>query len=326
MAHDLQAAGRHRPRKARSTWTNAATRCTRIFCALPSWPRCGNGWKSRQNWSGPPGWRPCSGSGHAAKDKYIGAPKPDERVGYQMVSFLVNKGRVFLDLLHNPVIHDYAAHLFRGEPYNLATHNGVILHKGSSSQVLHADQQAIPLVLDRPVMFAMMICLSDFEADMGATLVAPGSHRFPLPQLDGEPAEGVKEIGSELVPLTAPAGSALFWESRTWHGPQGGSTSDKARVSIGSIWAQHFVKPQDFFPAIVHDDVYETLTDADKEVLGFRVVREFGGAIGPRSPGDRRSNLNVRYPYIPELGKGGSKRAVPLDLTGAPGKSPQPGR
>jgi ectoine hydroxylase-related dioxygenase (phytanoyl-CoA dioxygenase family) len=266
-----------------------------------------------------------SGSGHAAKDKYIGAPKPDERVGYQMVSFLVNKGRVFLDLLHNPVIHDYAAHLFRGEPYNLATHNGVILHKGSSSQVLHADQQAIPLVLDRPVMFAMMICLSDFEADMGATLVAPGSHRFPLPQLDGEPAEQVKEIGSELVPLTAPAGSALFWESRTWHG-QGGSTSDKARVSIGSIWAQHFVKPQDFFPAIVHDDVYETLTDADKEVLGFRVVREFGGAIGPRSPGDRRSNLNVRYPYIPELGKGGSKRAVPLDLTGAPGKSPQPGR
>ena len=256
-----------------------------------------------------------SGSGHAGKDKYIGAPKPDERVGYQLVSFLVNKGRVFLDLLHNPVIHDYAAHLFRGEPYNLTTHNGVILHKGSSRQVMHADQQAIPLVLDRPVMFAMMICLSDFEADMGATVIAPGSHRFPLPQLDGDPAEQVKEIGSELVTLTAPAGSALFWESRTWHG-QGGSTSDKSRASIGSIWAQHFVKPQDFFPAIVHDDVYETLTDADKEVLGFRVVREFGGAIGPRSPGDRRSNLNVRYPYIPELGKGGSKRAVPLDRTG----------
>ena len=214
------------------------------------------------------------------------------------------------------MIHDYAAHLFRGEPYNLATHNGVILHKGSSRQVMHADQQAIPLVLDRPVMFAMMICLSDFEADMGATVIAPGSHRFPLPQLDADPAEQVKEIGSELVPLTAPAGSALFWESRTWHG-QGGSTSDKARVSIGSIWAQHFVKPQDFFPAIVHDDVYETLTDADKEVLGFRVVREFGGAIGPRSPGDRRSNLNVRYPYIPELGKGGSKRAVPLDRIGS---------
>jgi ectoine hydroxylase-related dioxygenase (phytanoyl-CoA dioxygenase family) len=255
-----------------------------------------------------------SGSGHAAGDRYVGSPRAGERIGYQMVSHLVNKGRAFLDLVHKPVIHDYAAHLFRGEPYNLATHNGVFLHKGSSRQVLHADQQAIPLTLDRPVMFTMMICLSDFEADMGATLVAPGSHRFPLPQLDAEPADQVKEIGSELVPLTAPAGSALFWESRTWHS-QGGSTSDKTRVSIGCAWANHFIKPQDFFPSIVHDDVYDTLTDADKEVLGFRVVREFGGAIGPRSPGDRRSNLNVRYPYIPELVKGGSRRAIPLDLT-----------
>jgi ectoine hydroxylase-related dioxygenase (phytanoyl-CoA dioxygenase family) len=259
-----------------------------------------------------------SGSGHAAGDRYIGAPRHGERIGYQMVSHLVNKGRVFLDLLHKQVIHDYAAHLFRGEPYNLATHNGVILHKGSSRQVLHADQQAIPLTLDRPVMFTMMICLSDFQADMGATLVVPESHRFPLPRLDADPADQVKAIGSELVPLTAPAGSALFWESRTWHG-QGGSTSDQARVSIGCAWAQHFIKPQDFFPAVVHDDVYETLTDADKEVLGFRVVREFGGAIGPRWPSDRRSNLNVRYPYIPELVKGGSKRAVPLDLLGTAG-------
>lgn len=112
--------------------------------------------------------------------------------------------------------------------------------------------------------------------------------------------------------MTATAGSAPLWECRTWHS-QGASTSDKARVSIGSAWAQHFIKPQAFFPAIVHDDVYDTLTDADKEVLGFGIVREFSGAIGPRSPGDRRSNLNVRYLYIPELVKGGSKHAIPLD-------------
>ena len=262
-----------------------------------------------------------SGSGHAAGDRYVGAPRAGERIGYQMVSHLVNKGRVFLDLVHKQVIHDYAAHLFRGEPYNLATHNGIILHKGSSRLVLHTDQQAIPLTLDLPVMFTMMICLSDFESDMGATLVAPGSHRFPSPRLDADPTGQMKEIGSELVPMTATAGSALFWESRTWHS-QGGSTSDKARVSIGCAWAQHFIKPQDFFPAIVHDDVYETLTDADKDVLGFRVVREFGGAIGPRSPGDDRSNLNVRYPYIPELVKGGTKHAIPLGLTKTAESSP----
>lgn len=260
-----------------------------------------------------------SGSGHAASDKYIGAPKPNERIGYQEVRHLPNKGRVFLDVLHKPVLHEYAAHLFHGEAYNAASHSGVFLRKGSSRQVLHADQQAIPLVLDKPVMFVAMICLSDFDADMGATVVAPGSHRFPAPDLRVDPEEQVRAIGSELVPLTAKAGSVLLWESRTWH-CAGASTSDKTRVSIGTAWAQHFIKPQDFFPAVIHDDVYPTLTEADKELLGFRVVREYAGAIGPRWPGDQRSNTNVRQPYVPELVKGGTKRAVPLGPAEVPGR------
>ena len=174
------------------------------------------------------------------------------------------------------------------------------------------------------MMFAMMICLSDFEADMGATLVAPGSHRFPLPQLDGGAGRAGQRDRLGACAADGPGGSALFWESRTWHG-QGGSTSDKARVSIGSIWAQHFVKPQDFFPAIVHDDVYETLTDADKEVLGFRVVREFGGAIGPRSPGDRRSNLNVGTPTYRSWAKAGVNAPSPWTSRERRESRPSPG-
>ena len=252
-----------------------------------------------------------SSSGHAGTDKYIGSPKPGQPIGFQEVKVLVNKGRVFLDVLHKPLLHEYAAHILQGEPYNAATHNGVFLNKGSSEQIMHVDQQAIPLTLDRPIQFVAMICLSDFEADMGATEVVPGSHRYPSPDLRADPEEQVQSIGSTLVPLTAKAGSVLIWESRTWH-RQGAATSDRTRVSIGTSWAVHFIKPPDFFPAIVHDDVYETLTEADKEVLGFRVVREYGGAIAPRTPTDTRSNLNVRYPYVPELVKGGTKTAVPL--------------
>ena len=239
-----------------------------------------------------------SSSGHAGSDKYIGSPMPGRPIGFQEVKFLVNKGRVFLDVLHKPAIHEYAAHLFQSEPYNVATHNGVFLNKGSSRQVLHVDQQAIPLTLDRPVQFVSMVCLSDFEAEMGATQVVPGSHRRPAPDVTMEAAAQAASVGAELVPLTAKAGSVLFWESRTWH-CQGASTSDKTRISIGSSWALHFIKPQDFFPAIVHDDVYEALTEADKDLLGFRVIREYAGAIAPRTPTDTRSNLNVRYPYVP---------------------------
>ena len=241
-----------------------------------------------------------SSGGHASGDKRIGRPDPGAPPIFQEVKHLVNKGRVFLDLLHEPVVHEYAEHLFHGEPYNLASHNGVILRRGASEQVLHADQQAIPLTLDRPVMFVMMVCLSDFDADMGSTTVVPGSHRLPAPDMSRTVEEQVDARGLELVPLTAKAGSIMFWESRTWH-RQGASVSDRDRVSVGSAWAQHFVKPQDFFPAVVHDDVYETLSDRDKDLLGFRVIREYAGAIGPRNAHDTRTNTNVAYPFVPEL-------------------------
>ena len=237
--------------------------------------------------------------GHAA-EKYVGRPADGVIPSFQSVDLLPNKGRPFIDLLHKPVIHEYAAHLFRGEPYNLASEDGVILRKGGTAQVMHADQQAVPLVLDRPIMFVMMVCLSDFTADMGATEVVPGSHRFPPPDLHQDPDEQLAERDAEFVPITAPAGSVALWESRTWH-RQGTSTSDRDRISIGCAWALHFIKPQVFFPAAVHDDVYETLTDEDKRLLGFEVIREYAGAIGPRYRGDRRANLNVSRPYVPEL-------------------------
>jgi ectoine hydroxylase-related dioxygenase (phytanoyl-CoA dioxygenase family) len=257
-----------------------------------------------------------SSSGHTGSDRYIGSPKRGEHIAWQEVKFLPNKGRAFLDLLHKPVIHEYANHLLRGEPYNVATYSGVFVRKGGSRQTMHCDQQVVPVPLDRPIMFVMMICLSDFEAEMGATLVAPGSHTWPAPDIQGDPDEQCRKIGSELVPLEAKAGSALFWEGRTWH-CAGGSTSDKTRVSLGIGWAPHFVKPQEFYPAVLQDDVYETISDADKQMLGFNVIHGSSGAIAPRSPADKRTNHNIRYPYVPELRVGGTKHAVPMANMGA---------
>lgn len=256
-----------------------------------------------------------SSSGHTGSDRYIGAPKPGAQLGWQEVKFLPNKGRVFIDLLHKPVIHDYAGHLFRGESYNVATYSGVFVRKGGSRQVMHCDQQAIPVPLDRPVMFVMMVCLSDFEAEMGATLVTPGSHQSPAPRLDSDPDQQARAIGSELVPLEAKAGSALFWEGRTWHAA-GASTSDRTRVSLGLGWAQHFVKPQEYYSAVLQDNVYESLSEADKSLLGFDVYKESGGAIAPRHPGDTRTNTNIRHPYVPELRRQGTKHAVPMSVMG----------
>lgn len=248
-----------------------------------------------------------SSTGHAGADRTIGGKDLKAPPNYQQISALPNKGQVFIDLFMHPIALDYAKYVFRDVPFNLATQSGGVLRKGGKQQVVHVDQQAWPFPTPIPVMLNMVLCISDFDADMGATLILPGSHRSDPPSIGGE---FLKADDAGMIPLTAKAGTALFWESRTWH-CQGTHVSDKDRYSIATVYSLHCAKPQDFYPAVIHDDIYERLSDDEKRMLGFEVVFEYAGRIGPRHPADARNNLNARLPYIPELRRDGHKRAVP---------------
>ena len=117
--------------------------------------------------------------------------------------------------------------------------------------------------------------------------------------------EAAASIGSALLPMVCKAGDALVFESRTWH-CQGDSTSDELRLGIANVYGMHMVKPQDFYPAIIHDSVYDRLSEEDKDMLGFAVHYEYAGRIGPRNAHDLRANTNCRHPYIPELRRHGA--------------------
>jgi len=249
--------------------------------------------------------------GTCLEDSWTGRPADDTPPTWQIVNFLPNKGREFIALAMHPVARAYADHIFRSVPYNLVNQSALIVRKGSPQQVLHVDQQALPFLTPIPAMINVFLCLSDFEADMGATRLLPGSHRGPPPEIrrdkDG-PAENAAEV--TLAPAVARAGSAIIWESRTWH-CQGPATSDKARWAVSSIYGMHFMKPQCNYPALIEDDVYDTLSLDEREMLGFKVAYNYAGRLTPRSPADARANTNCFYPYIPELRRNGAKHAKP---------------
>ena len=61
---------------------------------------------------------------------------------------------------------------------------------------------------------ALFLC-SDFTTENGATLLVPGSHLAGRHPTKDEAKEGGKAAGA--VPLVAPAGTCIVFDSRCWH-------------------------------------------------------------------------------------------------------------
>lgn len=252
-----------------------------------------------------------SGTGTASDTGFAPAGAPP--APFQAVSFLPNKGRIFIDLATDARILAMVGAAFGGVPFYLTTASATIVRKGAAGQVIHADQQAWLFTTPVPAMVTLVACLTDFTPDMGSTRFVPGTRENPPPPIGILPETGVVGNLDPLQPeaFSARAGALAMWDGRIWHG-QGASTSDVPRVAVIMTFAMHMVRAQDDFLASLHDDVLEGLTEQERQVLGFEVHYQYAGRVAPRFPGDARANTNFRYPYVPELRRGGPVRAIPL--------------
>jgi ectoine hydroxylase-related dioxygenase (phytanoyl-CoA dioxygenase family) len=251
------------------------------------------------------------GSGGRGGQTWVGSPEEGEPFPpWQGVRTLINKGRVFLDVVRSAKLAELNTHIFRKQPWCLTSSNGVIIRNGAVPTVIHTDQGHVPFETPMPVITNTMICLTEFTPDNGATRVTPGTHRFPAPRIEFDEAlqDGVNPEEIEQIAVEAPPGSAILFEGRLWHS-SGPSTSDEVRYSMTAAYGLACMRQHDNYPASLHDTVYQGLNAQDRELLGFR-ANPFG-RIDPRFPGDR-SNSDVANPYIPELGAGLAGQAVPV--------------
>lgn len=252
-----------------------------------------------------------SGQSRGGKTWY-GRPEEGVLPGWQGIAALYNKGRVFIDYLQHPLFKAYNAHVFRGASVHLSAMTGLVVRRGAEPMVVHVDQQFMPYT-EVPTYLNCMLCLTDFEEVMGATRVVPRSHLGPYPPQAFSAERGAYNPEPiATVAVEAPAGSVIFFESRTWH-QSGISTSDKTRYSLTTLWQQHWVKPMDNIVENLHDPVYASLTEDERQLLGFKA--EPSGRLEARSP-DGRQNTNRKTPHVPELRRGSDVRAVALDGMG----------
>lgn len=142
--------------------------------------------------------------------------------------------------------------------------------------MLHSDQGYVPLEIQIPLVANVMWMLDDFTDANGATRVVPGSHRAGW---HPDPADPPATLAA-----TGPAGSALVFDGRLWHGT-GRNVTDQPRHGLLTYFSRPFIRPQENCTLSVADEVLESASPWLEELLGFRVWRTLGGVEGPYGRG-----------------------------------------
>ena len=220
----------------------------------------------------------------------------------QYIYMMINKGRVFLDLVQHPAILDMVGHLLG--PENLLSASDAILCKPGGKQMpLHSDQWWLPQPTarnqrpemrvgemrrfthradsggaDKPINQAaacsVMWMVTDFTEDNGATRLVPGSH------LVGEQPDPAVPYKVETAAGSGRAGAALIFDSRMWHAT-GANRTDAARIGIINVYCGPQFRPMENYTLGAADEIVATASPKLLALLGFRVWGGYGKLDDP---------------------------------------------
>lgn len=237
----------------------------------------------------------------AEAERALGKLAPKGMVGSkQFIPNMVNKGRVFLDLVDQPATNKLAGYLL-GKHFLLSSINGhVFVGLTHEPQALHRDQGQVPASIGIPVVCNLLWALGDFVPEAGSTLVVPGSHRW-APDHQLQPPEA-----SMAVPVTVPAGGVLALDGRIWHGA-GVNTNGARRVSVATFFCAPWIRQQENSAVSCFQEIIEEASPNLRARLGMRTYGTMGtiGGTGSEVPGATLTSGEFNFPeYI--IGEGGS--------------------
>lgn len=222
----------------------------------------------------------------------------------QLLSNLVNKGRVFLDLVERNTVDELAGFLL-GKNFLISSITGGIFHGPTTEpQVLHRDQGQVPATADFPAACNAFWLLDDFTPARGSTWVVPGSHRWPAEyQIEPPPRTVATQI-------TAPAGTLFVFDGRIWHG-YGANLEGHPRRHVANFLCLPWMRQQENWGVTCLQEVLDEASPKLKQRLGLRTYGTLGMMSGAATGNERPSlgNYDVEIPeYI--IGEGASLHAM----------------
>ena len=208
-----------------------------------------------------------------------GPSRPNQRVW-----MLMNKGRVFRDLMLHPIIETLMSHLL-GPEFLLSSFTANIAHPGGEPMVLHTDQGYVGFWTPRPVVANIAWMLDDFSDANGGTRLVPSSHldaaATPSAYAPEQPLN--MPTHENTVAAEGPAGSILCFDGRIWHGT-GANRTDRARHALLSYHCRPFIRQQENFTLGLDPAIRAAERPALLNRLGFATWAGLGRIENPRPP------------------------------------------
>lgn len=211
-----------------------------------------------------------------------------ERVTAEMLDFwgvqtkrftrLAARARAFAELLDHDLMHAWARTALKGD-YWLNTGQAMIVGPGEKQQVLHRDIGIWPGIAELgragpEVMVSILLALSDFTAEVGATRGVLGSHLWEDFKQTPDP--------KDIVQAVMPAGSAFLYTGKTMHGAGANSTLHKWRFGLHMSFVLGWLTPEEASPIGVPWEIARTFSPRVQRLLGY----------SSRLPGNEKSPVN----------------------------------
>ncbi|GLZ29240.1 hypothetical protein Lesp02_14300 [Lentzea sp. NBRC 105346] len=160
--------------------------------------------------------------------------------------------------------------------YLLSQLQVINIQPGEDAQLMHPDDGMYPVPRPRPALSAATVwAIDEFTEDNGATVILPGSHRWP----DGRfPADSDVRISAVM-----PAGSCVLFVGTLWHGG-GANRSGAPRLAATAQYCQPWLRTQEAFTLSTSRDVVRAVSEDIRRMLGYSIHPPFVGMVDGMHP------------------------------------------
>ena len=253
----------------------------------------------------------------------------------QWIGMLLNKGDLFFDLVEHPLYCRLVEQTI-GTDHLVSCVDAQVLHPGAGAMALHCDQwwmpQPVPAAAPNPrvsearrgtgtsldprpaaqpiapaVAVNAMWMITDFTDANGATRIVPGSH------LSGAQPDASVPHRVPSVAATGPAGSAMVFDARLWHGA-GANRSDQPRFGITTVSCCPQMRPLENYTRGLRPEVLARCGPARLRRLGFVPWFELRPHRRPRRHRRRERCPGPRHPAPASMTRQPARRSRILNF------------